>query len=170
MLLTKQRVNDQQSAPIARTQMEIWENVLGFRISLQSICDKFNEFPTLSTSSSSDSTETMEFPTHDIKKFQNNKLKSELKLILRETTELLAQQSSNSGQKKRKHDTVPSWEEIYELQEELSEEWKDVINKWHARTHFGSEKKKSNLKVFNQTIWDQVTCSFVALNLRIFLG
>lgn len=150
MLLTKQRLDDQQSAPIARTHMEIWENILGFRISLQSICDKFNEFPVLSSPS-------IEFPTDDIKKFHQNDLKLGLQTLLQETNELLTQQSPNLVQKKRKLDSTPTWDEIYETQEELSEEWKDVINKWHARTHFGSEKKKSSLKVFNQTIWDQVS-------------
>jgi hypothetical protein len=161
MILTASRGTDLQAAPVARAHVEIWEKSLAYRISLQQILDKFNEFPVLSTESSL-------FPTSDLKKFQENEMKTELQDILQESSNLLLMQcptasddDQEEGKKKRKFDHCPSWEEWSDLQETLAEDWKSVINKWHARTHFGSEKKKSSLKVFNQTIWDQVSADLL---------
>jgi hypothetical protein len=159
MILTASRETDLQAAPVARAHVEIWEKSLAYRISLQQILDKFNEFPVLS------STSGPSFPTSDLKNFQNNEMKLELQSILQESSNLLAMQclakddddEEEEEGKKRKFDHCPTWEELSDLQDTLAEDWKSVINKWHARTHFGSEKKKSSLKVFNQTIWDQVS-------------
>lgn len=34
--------------------------------------------------------------------------------------------------------------------------WETTVNKWHARLHFGSEQVKSKMKIFNQTVWEQI--------------
>jgi hypothetical protein len=147
MILTAKRESDQQTAPIARAHVDVWEKSLAFRISLQQITDKFNQFPVLP--------ETLQ--TSDLPKFQNNELKSELGSLLQETSSLLLMQTGKEDDEEEAYDHVPDWDELVEVQDSLTEDWKAVINKWHARTHFGSEKKKANLKVFNQTIWDQVS-------------
>jgi hypothetical protein len=148
MILTAKRESDQQTAPVARAHVDVWEKTLAFRISLQQITDKFNEFPVIPSA----------LETSDLRKFQKNELKSELGTLLQDTSSLLLMQTRGDDEdREEKYDVVPDWEELIEVQDSLAEDWKAVINKWHARTHFGSEKKKANLKVFNQTIWDQVS-------------
>lgn len=132
----------------AQSNVKLWENNLAFRISLQQLTDTFNQFPVIPSS----------FKTSDLNEFNDNELKNDLKDILTETSSLLLMQTKeNRGEENVKFDHCPSWEELIEVQNSLEEEWEEIINKWHARTHFGSEKKKSSLKVFNQTLWDQVS-------------
>jgi hypothetical protein len=156
MILTAKRESDQQTAPVARAHVDVWEKTLAFRISLQQITDKFNEFPVIPSA----------LETSDLRKFQKNELKSELGTLLQDTSSLLLMQTRGDDEdREEKYDVVPDWEELIEVQDSLAEDWKAVINKWHARTHFGSEKKKANLKVFNQTIWDQVSTEWQSMTL-----
>jgi len=51
------------------------------------------------------------------------------------------------------------WEKLQGTQKRLRVGWEETVNKWHARMHFGSEKNKSTMRVFNQTIWEQIDIS-----------
>ena len=45
---------------------------------------------------------------------------------------------------------------ICTAKKKVREDWEAVVNKWHARLNFGSDKAQSNLRVFNQKIWEQI--------------
>eukprot|EP00981_Chlorochromonas_danica_P000523 scaffold106_cov177-Ochromonas_danica.AAC.7 len=48
------------------------------------------------------------------------------------------------------------WSRIENCQNMLQSGWEVTLNKWSARLHYGSEKAKAQLKVFNQSAWDQI--------------
>lgn len=149
MILSTNKEYEKNTIITSKEHINIWEHNLSLRISLQQITDKINELPTLNSS----------FETNDLNEFNNNNLKNNLRNILKDTTNLLLKQTNDDFELKRKNKelkTCPTWDELIEIQNSLEVGWEEIINKWHARTHYGSEKKKASLKVFNQTIWDQV--------------
>ena len=131
---------------------KLYEENLSFRISLQQVTDQVNSFPIL---------EKLEINSKNFPEISSNNLKENINNILIDSSSLLLRQTkenqNNFKNKQIKYENSPTWEELMKVQSSLEEEWEIIINKWHARTHYGSEKKKTNLKVFNQTLWDQVT-------------
>jgi hypothetical protein len=148
MILTKSASLNSNAVEFAKLQVSAWENILALRISLQQVTDRINTLPLL------------EFRSDDLSEIQSNDFNRALNDILSETYDILSYQvpSSTVGKsstKKRKSRSI-EWKDVISIQETLFPNWERVINKWHARTHFGSEKKKSSLRVFNQTVFDQV--------------
>lgn len=167
MILTSNKQYERNTIEIAKQQVEIFEQNLSLRISLQQITDKINELPVLSSSSSS----SLSSSFSDLSEFKNNELKDTLKDILKDTSNLLIKQIQHKKKKNfQEFSNCPTWNELIEVQNQLEIEWEEIINKWHARTHYGSEKNKANLKVFNQTIWDQVFPFFPLFPISFFLS
>ena len=135
----------------AQQQNSLFGKLLTVRISLQTLLDQSNRLPVLPFPSPFDE-ETLDEA--------ENPYRSGLHVVLGDMLDMLNLQASEEklvGKKRRREDSTPiSWEEVVAPQEKLRPEWETVVNKWHARNHFGSEQKKSKLKVFNTTIWDQV--------------
>ena len=48
------------------------------------------------------------------------------------------------------------WNELYEQQNKMKNQWVNVIDKWNARLNFGNEQAKAKLKILNYSMWDQV--------------
>ena len=145
----------QQSASTAATeQVKLWETIIGLRISLQRSIDTSNKLP------------RSDFITDAIGKNEKGKeqakeVKDGLKHLLGDLNYLLDVQSKDnnnntSSSKKRKLNEEVKWEDIQRTQDKFRPSWERTVNKWHARLHFGSEQVKSKMKVFNQTIWEQV--------------
>lgn len=143
---------EQQSASTAATeQVKLWENIIGLRISLQRSLDTGNKLPGKDfLSSLADNDKAV--------KNQVAVVKDSLKGLLGDLNYLLdVQAKDSSSTKKRKLNEDVKWEDIARTQENFRPSWESTINKWHARLHFGSEQVKSKMKVFNQTIWEQVS-------------
>jgi hypothetical protein len=62
----------------------------------------------------------------------------------------------NLVREEKKNPKLIGWEDMVAVQNDLEENWSKTLNKWHARMHFGSEKAKDRLKVFNVNVWDQL--------------
>lgn len=134
-------------ALFAQNQIKLHEKILAFRISLQQTLDIVNQYPLL---------DELELSEEDIKphNYENSNVLNDL---LSESLHALNTQCGSNNEKatkKRKSSSIISWEEVVKPQNDLHSSWESVINKWHSRVNFGSEKSK--LKVFNQTIWEQV--------------
>ena len=142
----------QQSASTAATeQVKLWETIIGLRISLQRSLDTSNKLPGsdfLSSAVSDDKAGKKEV----------SEVKDNLKGLLGDLNYLLDVQAKDNGStKKRKINEEINWEDIVRTQDKFRPSWESTVNKWHARLHFGSEQVKSKMKVFNQTIWEQVS-------------
>lgn len=126
-------------------QVKIAEKLLSFRISTQHVLDIVNKFPVIEEEKDVDDA-ACEVPEA-----------SELYALAGDVNDLLSRQIRTPSliSKKRKRGAI-SWTEIDDTYEALRPNWENVVNKWHARSNFGSEKAKSSLKVFNQTIFSQV--------------
>jgi hypothetical protein len=48
------------------------------------------------------------------------------------------------------------WRSIKDVQTDLRQNWRPVVDKWHARLNYGSEASKAKLKVLSTSVWDQV--------------
>ena len=146
MILTKERkASSFNDSSFARAQVDAWEKTLAVRICMQPIIDQVNTLPVLPDS------------FDDISELKDNDLHNNLAHTLNELVDVLGMQCDNQGEgTKRKIKSSADWQQVLEPQQQLQPYWENVVNKWHARTHFGSEEKKSSLRVFNQTIWDQV--------------
>ena len=107
--------------------------------------DNSNKLPVLNDDSS---------VRHDLENNHNNydECLENCSSALRSLT-ATAEQSSSSFSPA--DDEEMTWERLYAPQK-LREDWEAVVNKWHARLNFGSEKAQSNLRVFNQKIWEQI--------------
>ena len=131
----------------AGDQAKSYEKLLALRISLQKVVDNSNKLPVLNDDSS---------VRHDLENNHNNydECLENCSSALRSLTKLLTEQSSSSFSPA--DDEEMTWERLYAPQKKLREDWEAVVNKWHARLNFGSEKAQSNLRVFNQKIWEQI--------------
>lgn len=145
------REDKQQSASAAATdQVKLWETIIGLRISLQRSIDTSNKLP------------NADHISHAVKSDQAGanqlaEVKDGLKGLLGDLNHLLEiQAEGSSSTKKRKVNEELQWVDIAQMQQKLRPSWESTVNKWHARLHFGSEQVKSKMKVFNQTIWEQV--------------
>jgi hypothetical protein len=144
--------DEQQTVSTAATeQVKLWETIVGLRISLQRSLEAGNKLP------------GAEFRSHvaadDTQSEQHLlQVKDGLKGLLGDLNHLLEVQAKDSSSaKKRKINEDVSWEDIVRTQQKFRPSWESTVNKWHARLHFGSEQVKSKMKVFNQTIWEQVS-------------
>lgn len=139
MLLVAPAVDQRSIIDAASKQMKLWENVLELRIALQVSTDVANK---IDLNESSTAGEHNMFP------------------LFHNMVNLLEVQSSNhKAHKKSKKDDeyADAWKQLSTAQNSLKPNWECVINKWHARLNFGSDGNKAKLKVFNQTIFDQVS-------------
>ena len=131
--------------------MKLWETIIGLRISLQRSLDTSNKLPGsdfLSSAVSYDKACRKEV----------SEVKGSLRGLLGDLNYLLDVQAKDNGStKKRKITEEINWEDIVRTQDKFRPSWESTVNKWHARLHFGSEQVKSKMKVFNQTIWEQVS-------------
>ena len=145
------RDDKQQSASAAATdQVKLWETIIGLRISLQRSIDTSNKLPNADQIS------------HTVRNDQSGanqlaEVKDGLKGLVGDLNHLLEiQTEGSSSAKKRRVNEEIKWDDISKIQQKLRPSWESTVNKWHARLHFGSEQVKSKMKVFNQTIWEQV--------------
>jgi hypothetical protein len=149
MILTQERqVGGRNDPSFARAQVTAWEKTLAVRISMQQVMDQVNTFPVLPEAFVEES------------ELVTSELHQHLQKTLNGLVDILDSQCDRNRKVSRKRQPIKSsedWSKVIEPQQILHPKWESVVNKWHARTHFGSEEKKANLKVFNQTIWDQVT-------------
>ena len=141
------------SAVAATEQVKAWESLLELRIGLQRSLDLGNRLP------SAFDDDVFSAAAEDLAGVADAKgdLVVELEGLLHEMTGLLEIQTENvTGGSKRGGSSAAAWKRIENAQEGLRDSWEGTVNKWHARVHFGSEKVKSKMKVFNQTIWQQI--------------
>ena len=137
---------------VASEQVKLGDQLLAFRIHLQKTLDIANKLPILNHS----------LITDENLKAESTSAQSTIKKSIYDLTELLNLQITDptiakNNEKKRKSNNIDDlWEEVIRPQKQLRQNWEGVVNKWHARVQFGSEVSKSKLKVFNQTLWDQV--------------
>jgi hypothetical protein len=127
----------------ASKQLKMFDQSIGLRISLQRLNDAANQLP-----------------VDDNLLFDENVEIRNISEILTDLKYLLKIQmkgSENSSNHNFGSSNIETeWNDIIELQNKLTESWEPIVNKWHARVNFGSEKVKSSMKIFNRTIWQQV--------------
>lgn len=137
------------ASALAGDHLKAWEKTLAFRVSLQKPLDLANQLPV----------------TLNQNDYTLSSLSDQLHSQISTLSDLLGQQilhadKTTTTSKKRKGsvgDDEELWEQLYKQQSELqTTRWEPVLNKWHARLNFGSEKTKAKLKVFTQSMWDQV--------------
>ena len=157
------------ASELAGHQLRAWEKALALRVSLQKPMDLASRLPVNLDMIHTDGSDEMQ---------ENIKiLNKQLRVQLRTVSDLLSSEAERSTKltdptsaKKRKGDALTAadkeqdldqmWEQIYKPQQQLqTERWEPILNKWHARLNFGSEKTKAKMKVFTHTMWNQVQYS-----------
>ena len=157
------------ASEVAGQHMQIWEQSLGLRIHLQKAVDLSNKLPLLissnrnsevseNLSSTSICLENMLVEVMDTLEQQNSLHHPNKGISDRTKSKKRLREKLESGKPKENCKLI--WGEIIKVQEELKPKWKATLEKWHARVHFGSEHKKSKLKVFNQSIWEHVSSRY----------
>ena len=159
------------SSIVAGNHLKVWERALALRVSLQKPLDTANSLP-----------------AHESFTEGSSLVINQLKTQIEDLSGVLNQQvrlsSTEERSKKRKMSDLADptdtlWASLIESQNALQTAcWEPVLNKWHSRLNFGSENTKAKLRVFTQTMWDQVLnifislssifmCSFVLINFRL---
>jgi hypothetical protein len=163
-MFAQNQTDQLEAAALASQHMKSWEKILGLRISLQKSLDVGNQLP------AENMTEMFGLDS-DSSIAQSTKLLCKgLQSVLTELVEVSNVQAENINDKyrtsnnKRKRSNEVSWEDVVAPQDTMTPYWESVVNKWHARLNFGSEQAKSKLKVFNQSIWDQVSNRLQLMN------
>jgi hypothetical protein len=151
-MFAERQVSFKSSAPLAAAdQALLWENTLSLRISLQRSLDVASKLPESKTSAVlKENNEVAE---------ECEKLCSGLRNLINDLSESLTSQISDKGEashKRLRESNDITWDDVQLPQKQMRSNWESVVNKWHARLHFGSEQVKSKMKIFNQTIWEQV--------------
>jgi hypothetical protein len=142
-----------------RLHVKMWEQGLATRIALQKALDMSNRFPVAASMCEN-----------------SNPVASDIRGVLSELSGLVDGQIPADGDrpnKKRKIDFMKNsedeiWEHLQISQQALKYNWKRVVDKWHARLNYGSEKSKSRLKILTTSIWDQVKqfCLYFILGVK----
>jgi protein AATF/BFR2 len=159
-MLCRTSSNKAASSKAAGLQIKLWEKCLSVRIGLQKAIDVANRLPVIP-----EGNEAMGEDDNSLESYYAG-AKSTIIETLVNMNESLAMQtapdsSSSSARNKRKREEEGElspdalWAEISETQDNLRPQWREVIDKWHSRVAFGTEKS-SKLKSFNQSLWDQV--------------
>lgn len=140
---------------VASMHVKAGAGTLALRVRLQRLLDSANTLPVISTENGLDSTEELRHQTSGI-----------LRNVLSDLVYTLNQSDTKLEGKKRDRTTESSidenmavedmWEQVIQPQKRMRRSWDEIIGKFHARAHFGSEANKSKLKAFNQSIFDQV--------------
>jgi hypothetical protein len=138
------------AAEQARLNLKAWEAGLALRISLQKSLDICNKLPVFSSGNEADT--------------EGGVASEAIQSRLADMIELMEAQQAGpqqKGSKKRKFDVLSAdedeiWEHMSSIQSSLDEKWRPIVDKWHARLNYGSEKSKSKLKILSSTIWDQI--------------
>ena len=143
--------NHLSASRLASNHLKTWEKTLGLRICLQKPLDLANKLPLCSD----------KYPTNVVE--QSNDFHKNLKNSLYCIQEILSSEvercctyENESKRVKTHHSNEVSWGNISDSQDKLQTRWETIMNKWHARLNFGSEKNKAKLKVFNHSLWEQV--------------
>lgn len=140
------KVVDLQAASLAAShEISKYDKVLGLRIGIQRAVDIANKLPLKSSIDYDDDNND----DVDIDELYNE--------INRKTQSLLNDFISILDKTNKKRKKEIAWDDVIAPQQRLQPEWERVVNKFHSRLHFGSEQKKSNMKIFNETIWDQIS-------------
>lgn len=141
---------------LAGLHLRAWEKALALRVSIQKPLDLANRLPAEFAVSKDSKDETSENLIG---------LTNQLKRQVYDVADLLSSEVQRSSGQAVKSKSVRSetadihtlWDDLYSAQTQLqTTRWEPILNKWHARLNFGSEKTKSKLKVFTQTMWNQV--------------
>ncbi len=159
-MFAQSQTNQLAAASLASEHLKCWEQILALRITLQKSVDIGNQLP-------SESISDILGDNNDSELLQATKTLSKgLQSVLSEMVDAIEIQAQSidseeaytpSAGKKRSRTSEITWEQVLAPQEHMNAHWESVVNKWHARLNFGSEQAKSKLKVFNQSIWDQVS-------------
>jgi len=162
---------DQVGESVAE-QAKVYEQLLGLRICVQKTLDEANKFPvsTYSEGYSADVSEEVDYAS----------IRSGLQTSLIALCDYLGNEVPDAGmepdkeyaEKRRKPScdnddasddedstTDVEWEAVLAPQLALRPQWEAAVNKQYSRLHYGSEKTHSRMKVFNQTVWEQVKTS-----------
>ena len=146
-----------------------YDKILGLRIGIQRAIDIANRLPLRSSISTNNNTnDDDDDDDNDINELYDKVNKKTLALLndfnnlldttntttSTNTTSSNSNNTSSSNSKKRKKDIT--WDDIILPQSKLRLEWENTINKFHSRLHFGNDDKKASMRVFNDTIFDQI--------------
>jgi hypothetical protein len=138
------------TSALAKCHLNAWESLLNFRILVQKPLDLANKLPAFPFEECVEGAEVEESLVL---------LEDSLVNVQNSLYGLLKDQSPRTNEKiikSRKTAGAESWDDIVHVQDELETKWKTTLNKWHSKTHFGSEKLKDKLTVFNINAWDQI--------------
>jgi protein AATF/BFR2 len=157
----------QATSDAAISHSSVYEKVLNYRINLQKSIDLCNFLPLLDAEVDQDE------HVNDVKEMllgdeelasSRHELLDEFENILGNMRDTLFgmgnvedNNSNKKDSKKKKRKVAFDWDNLYEMQKRMkTERWEPVINKCYARVNYGSEQKKSSMKVFKQTLFDQM--------------
>lgn len=157
--------NHLEASVVAANHLKIWERALALRVSLQKPIDSAGRLPVGELAE--------ELDNEDVS-CVNVALCGQLRKQACELTTIL--DTSAGGKRKLEdfsqcYDIETLWEDTLRTQSKLQKQnWEPVLNKWHARINFGSENTKAKLKVFTQTMWDQVSYDRVFRSTRALVA
>lgn len=138
----------------ASRQISIWEKSLGLRVGLQKTLDAANVIP-LDSNNRKRKAEFSQTRLENIEELQEimrdmvGILNSQVKMSKRDRSSLKRPRFENESNEK-------IWSAIEDCNNALKSSWVPIVNKWYSRIHFGSEKNRSLMKVFNKTVWEQI--------------
>lgn len=149
--------SDSSASNIARGHLRVWDNALALRIALQRPLEAANRFPVSRDGGSAEVG----------KQGYSSGSEDAIRGTLSDLYDMLdCQKRSAAGSeplsnKRRRVDFSSAsddeiWRSIKDVQTDLRQSWRPVVDKWHARLNYGSEVSKAKLKVLSTSVWDQV--------------
>lgn len=135
-----------------------WESLLGFRISLQRVIEEANKLPSIPISSSN--SKFKEKDREALTEVQNTLKETFCSLyeVLQTKKDDEEDYQLDDSDDESDGKTIEElWEKTLQKQQSRQPYWEEVLDVWNSRVHFGSEKAKSKLKLFNQSLWSQVS-------------
>lgn len=142
MFSSNLELDEAKIARQALQQIKAFEQIIGLRILLQVPLDVSSQLPV----------NTGDFSL--LKYAEVGRIRNDCETLLNEFMSCAC--STDSSLIHSSTTLSDAWNSVHNQQISMEKNWKQVVDKWHARVNFGSEHVKSKLKVLNFSVWDQV--------------
>lgn len=139
-------------------QAKCYEKLLSLRISLQKCLDLVNTLPITDSPPTGDSMdEVAELSSKSLKLMTGMMGKQCAVAEKRKAGEMNESDSDSDNDNANKSERGDEYyDRILKYQKGMAPSWQSIVNKWHSRLNYGSEKAQSKMRVFNRSLFEQV--------------
>ena len=148
-----------EASSACAVQAKCYEKLLSLRISLQKVLDLVNTLPVNDSPPAGDSMDEVADLSGKSLKLMTGMMGEQCSVAEKRKAGEMNESDSDSDDN---NDTSNNnrgneyYDRILKYQKGMAPSWQSIVNKWHSRLNYGSEKAQSKMRVFNRSLFEQV--------------